>query len=990
MDERTEKEIALISIFLFVFLQCFELATIGIGYNEHPRVVFLSISIIFWCWKFLFWVGLCLKGYAAPYSRRIMSVGILMSAFIWLFLFLFPVIYAAIYISTDENSFAACIAMSIESLPWLLGLLLTYANSGDIKILPDTTEFIEAVKRGEWEEVRIRMSLATMKERIISNDTPLTVALSHSNVPKDLIEEMIRVYPAIVDQGQSSKAPISIAMDNNCSADIILLLYEKMKTISSNASLERKNSFNKSMYEILFKSIQKSFPASILESMFKIYLMHTYEDINKLLMELFRQSYPKEVFTSIFNQCTRNLATDAETDKRDSLLANAVQEIAQKISDKAPSDVEAFLTITDSMQQTSKALTNLLLWLLSKPSICQHCYKFILTLIDERIAVPFFHTENQKSFFLHAAFRQLSWIDLAVPLAIFKKDPSAFAAVNPTAKEGIPLSIAFKLIPTTENVKEKVAAFFLKTWEENQLRITWVWLQEARNTALSNDEKMLLIRILFETYQDSHPTIVRDFCFAIDEDSRAVINLAHIDIVRVMKEYLYFYGRYELQAGPPLHRSATAIVVAATDDHSVSLSSNSLVAERGGEPLTTGMAPVVLKFMMNMEQYDRELNLRQRYSLDPKYILNVLTTMTSGDDESYEKAIHRRGYQLYRYCLVMPAADRTLKYILDSEHIAGCDWEGIKLIASQLCHAVNYLHSKKILHGDLKPLNIVRMNGVIKLIDLDAAVLMEEDYCGYKWSSAYLPPEMCWENALTGQIEMRQPPGKSSNIAVETLPYRLVRAEPSVDIWSIGVVLFHLCTNEPLWRHDGQDNLDQESLRQLLHWGGKNVKGPVAVSTSLLLQDLRLYMLYKIKNVEAKNLISQLLHNDAERRPRSIGHILAHPFFTGKKVERMVGEDPAYEVFLSYRVASESATVQLFYDLLKKKNVAAWLDVKNLEAGKDWEEGFCAGLANSRIFLPLISRKSIKRQFETIEVQSRCDNVLLEFRLALELQVGRR
>lgn len=63
-----------------------------------------------------------------------------------------------------------------------------------------------------------------------------------------------------------------------------------------------------------------------------------------------------------------------------------------------------------------------------------------------------------------------------------------------------------------------------------------------------------------------------------------------------------------------------------------------------------------------------------------------------------------------------------------------------------------------------------------------------------------------------------------------------------------------------------------------------------------------------------------------------------------------------------------------------------WLDTKRLLDGVNWEQGFCNGLVQSRCFLPVISKAAIKQRFEALREDSDCDNVLLEHRLAGELQ----
>ena len=62
-----------------------------------------------------------------------------------------------------------------------------------------------------------------------------------------------------------------------------------------------------------------------------------------------------------------------------------------------------------------------------------------------------------------------------------------------------------------------------------------------------------------------------------------------------------------------------------------------------------------------------------------------------------------------------------------------------------------------------------------------------------------------------------------------------------------------------------------------------------------------------------------------------------------------------------------------------------------LEPGVDWEQGFCEGLVSSRAFVPLLSRDAINhsdkdwQNFSKLTADSKCDNVFLEHRLAVEL-----
>lgn len=50
-----------------------------------------------------------------------------------------------------------------------------------------------------------------------------------------------------------------------------------------------------------------------------------------------------------------------------------------------------------------------------------------------------------------------------------------------------------------------------------------------------------------------------------DTNGRTAISIAHENVQRVFEKFMYFCGRYEILQGPPLYRSATAVVLRATD-----------------------------------------------------------------------------------------------------------------------------------------------------------------------------------------------------------------------------------------------------------------------------------------------------------------------------------------------------------------------------------------------------------------------------------------
>ena len=173
---------------------------------------------------------------------------------------------------------------------------------------------------------------------------------------------------------------------------------------------------------------------------------------------------------------------------------------------------------------------------------------------------------------------------------------------------------------------------------------------------------------------------------------------------------------------------------------------------------------------------------------------------------------------------------------------------------------------------------------------------------------------------------------------------------------------------ESLFLANNDGNLDQKHLQHLYDWTDA----------------YKSERLEKVSDPHARNLVSRLLMKDPSMRPDA-SHALAHPFLSGKRAARMIGEEAEYDIFLSYRVNSDFYHCKLMYEMLTERGLRVWWDKKCLQPGVDWEEGFCEGLIKSRAFVPLWSRGGLQN-FESLTESSRCDNVLLEYRLAAELK----
>ena len=522
--------------------------------------------------------------------------------------------------------------------------------------------------------------------------------------------------------------------------------------------------------------------------------------------------------------------------------------------------------------------------------------------------------------------------------------------------------------------------------------------------------------------QSNHPTAVRvveqvledldDFVaqltVEVDSSGRRLIDIASPACKDVMLQSMYLHRRFELKPGAPEHKSATSVVQFATD-HRLDAEGNKVESK------------VALKFMRHRQQYLSEIATRSEAGFSSEHVLLVLESF-DGDDVRSEEAVsfrasaQKKGFAEYPYCLVMDVADTNLQRVIFQQHIVGSDWDMIKLITKSLCSCVGHVHSRGVIHGDLKPMNVVLLGNSVRLIDFDAcarfAVPGNEngdetegdyvggstvngvvEYAGSKYSSAYLPPELFFQTSsgkivvksfekdvTTGlPMNVRKVSRSDRHSAMQhETGYDLVPASPAVDMWAIGAILYLLCTGVTLFQASVEDNIPSGELGQVLEWSDA----------------LKESKLSAVEDKYARNLLSLLLDKDPARRPDP-SHVMSHPFISGVHPHRMMGDPPTFDVFLSYRVDSDSDHVEMMYNALTEQGLKVWWDKLCLLPGQPWEEGFCDGLVNSSCFVCLLSRNAINhpdkawQNFCKLEAGSRCDNVLLEWRLALELQERR-
>lgn len=403
-------------------------------------------------------------------------------------------------------------------------------------------------------------------------------------------------------------------------------------------------------------------------------------------------------------------------------------------------------------------------------------------------------------------------------------------------------------------------------------------------------------------YLQTHPGLLH----VRDSEGRSVLDVASQVSKPLIHGMFLWFGKYRPIDHRPEHVSETTIVYKCFDDK---------VLDEYGNPTR-----VVLKLMRVKEHYKQEIQLREK-NFSSTFVLNVLdnyppikeidawpdiSSLSIENAGTVMLSVMTKSVVEQFFCIVMPLGDRNMYVALKQEIWPGSNMSEISHVFAQIVNCVDHMHSKGIVHCDIKPLNLIRAEGTWKLIDLDCATFLGSPVSCSKVSTAYSPPEsICLTNGLHDESFL---------------------SEYSTDIWALGCLLFQLChpSVRPLFEGGKDDKLcskigSRNSTWELTAWTDER-KGEAMA---------------EISDNEARNLISLMLCRDRSKRP-SINRIRTHPFITKKRVTRMRGDAFAFDAFISYRVKSDLNFVTDLYNMMEQQSTTVWWDKMCLEKGLDF------------------------------------------------------
>ena len=216
-------------------------------------------------------------------------------------------------------------------------------------------------------------------------------------------------------------------------------------------------------------------------------------------------------------------------------------------------------------------------------------------------------------------------------------------------------------------------------------------------------------------------------------------------------------------------------------------------------------------------------------------------------------------------------------------------------VAKRVGVAVLHLHEHNLIHTDLGAHNIGKFNHHPPSTTATAAT-------GTRWKllsiggcveigkgtdptrGLYLPPE-----AINGIMTNKKK--KNNGIEVHSIP-----AQPTYDIWSYGVFLYHLLTGNSLQLYDhyysnnssnNNSKKKNKNKKNENHGesGGTTVAGVVVDSIALTKigkfteEQLRAELVVLQDDDPARDLLKHLLHPNPLQRYQSMRSVLDHPFF---------------------------------------------------------------------------------------------------------------
>jgi serine/threonine protein kinase len=351
---------------------------------------------------------------------------------------------------------------------------------------------------------------------------------------------------------------------------------------------------------------------------------------------------------------------------------------------------------------------------------------------------------------------------------------------------------------------------------------------------------------------------------ATDAKGRLAIDVATLANKRIIWKRLFLLGRYEKIK--LLHHSPTSRVWQVEDKEAI------------GEMHKV----VALKQFQDEKNFVRECSMRAQFDFSDAFVVEIAKRFPADR------------------IVLMPFGDCSLEDAMSKEHFVGVSPDIIRTTINQLVQGLMHVHSRGVLHGDLKGKNICRFGSSWKLIDFDASVEIGGD-AGVKiepgQTPSNVPPELgrlllrAKFPAKTIRSKLEDPSltlaahrvwtdclrvvEQLDESGVDPLTCSLRGVTPSFELWALGLILFQLFTASRMFNSDQHDELDEREICKLALWHDV----PRVEIRKKVFSKAELGTVPNSEKDSAARLITTCLQPDPTHRPQSVEALLMSDYF---------------------------------------------------------------------------------------------------------------
>eukprot|EP00928_Gymnodinium_smaydae_P020308 TRINITY_DN17852_c0_g1_i1.p1 TRINITY_DN17852_c0_g1~~TRINITY_DN17852_c0_g1_i1.p1 ORF type:complete len:438 (-),score=50.08 TRINITY_DN17852_c0_g1_i1:120-1433(-) len=320
-------------------------------------------------------------------------------------------------------------------------------------------------------------------------------------------------------------------------------------------------------------------------------------------------------------------------------------------------------------------------------------------------------------------------------------------------------------------------------------------------------------------------------------------------------------GRYQVSNGKPLGTGGWCVVHRGEDlqtGQGVAIKSFSSQARRD-----LGEAGLAMRFAREIATF-KKIGLAldasegmQNHGSDPRRRLVNLLDYSRHADTGQPGAAEDG-----EYYTVLELADEALDVYLQRRSDASLEsgLDEIRSLAAALAGGLACMHSKGLVHLDVKPENVMKFGGLWKLIDLEGCLPQDETgtISGNEFTPLYASPELA--SFALGEADAPKP------------------AE-SMDMWAVGVVLLDFlaraCAFQDMKSGFDAAALFEEEAVPFESWY-RWLADSEPILPSDFLDDSSSGKQILAGSAELRELLGQLLSKDAASRP-SASEMLQHP-----------------------------------------------------------------------------------------------------------------